>query len=92
MINPNESAQALKARIDRLEDLAFQGSELPEDLAYPEQLLFLRFRYLYAYAKLIQMDPAQGKREKEQILISFMEDKMNFDLCMKIVLEREDPA
>ena len=54
-----------------LEDLAMQGAAMPEDLRFPDQLLFLRLRTLYAYAKLIQMDPEQGKREKHQIVVEY---------------------
>ena len=58
--------------LGQLEDLAFQGAEMPKGLRFPEQLLFLRFRCLYAYARLIQMDPVQGKREKEQIVTEYI--------------------
>ena len=51
-----------------LEDLAFNGEPMPEGLRFPEQLLFLRLRTLYAYAKMIQMDPEQGRREKLEIV------------------------
>ena len=54
-----------------LEDLAMQGAAMPEELRFPDQLLFLRLRFLYAYARQIQMDPAQGKREKHQIAVEY---------------------
>ena len=54
-----------------LEDLAMQGAAMPEDLRFPDQLLFLRLRTLYAYAGMIQMDPVQGKREKHQIAVEY---------------------
>ena len=59
------------AALEQLEDLAFRGAEMPKGLRTPEQLLFLRFRHLYAYARQIQMDPAQGRREKEQIVAEY---------------------
>lgn len=59
------------AALEQLEDLAFHGGELPKGLRFPEQMLFLRFRHLYAYARMIHMDPAQGKREKEQIVAEY---------------------
>ena len=55
-------------RFDWLEELAFNGAELPGGLRFPDQLLFLRLRLLYAYAKIIHMDPEQGRREKHEIL------------------------
>lgn len=71
------NAQSVKQRCDELEDLAFQGTELPHGLTFPEQLLFLKFRYLYAYAQQIKMPPEQGKREKQEILQSFLIDNLN---------------
>lgn len=72
-----ESAKELTAEI---EDKAFHGEELPSGLKYPEQLLFLRFRYLYAYAKIVQMPPEQGKREKQKVLEQYVLDAFNSDL------------
>lgn len=89
IICPDASMPELQGQLDHLEDLAFQGAELPEDLAYPEQLLFLRFRFLYAYARLTQMDSTQGKREKETILTAYLAEKLNYDLCQKIIREHE---
>lgn len=57
--------------VAELEDKAFNGEEMPKGLPFPEQLLFLRFRYLYAYAAMIRMDPAQGRREKEEIVSEY---------------------
>lgn len=57
--------------LEQLEDLAFRGAEMPKGLRFPEQLLFLRFRHLYAYAAMVHMDPAQGRREKEQIVAEY---------------------
>ena len=54
-----------------LEDLAFAGAAMPEGLRFPDQLLFLRLRFLYAYARQIRMDPAQGKREKHEIVLEW---------------------
>lgn len=66
------STLAAPEELERLEDLAFQGAEMPKGLGFPEQLLFLRFRFLYAYARQIQMDPAQGRREKEEIVTEYL--------------------
>ncbi len=70
-------AQEEKAKCEELEDLAFHGAELPKGLPFPQELLFLKFRYLYQYAKLAQMPPEQGKREKQEILNSYLIDRVN---------------
>lgn len=71
---------SVKGRIDEIEDMAFRGMELPQNLSFPEQLLFLRFRFLYLYAGLSQMPPEQGKREKQEILNSFLQEKLNDEI------------
>lgn len=53
---------------DEIEDLAFNGAELPDSLGYAGTALFLMFRNLYDYAKRVKMPPAQGRREKQKIL------------------------
>lgn len=79
---PDLSTLASPEELERLEDLAFQGAEMPKGLAFPEQLLFLRFRFLYAYARQIQMDPAQGRREKEEIVTEYLGHLANHILYM----------
>ena len=70
-------AQDEKAKCEELEDLAFRGAELPKGLPFPQELLFLKFRYLYQYAKITQMQPEQGKREKQEILNAYVLDRVN---------------
>lgn len=70
-------AQEEKEKCEDLEDLAFRGAELPKGLSFPQELLFLKFRYLYQYAKIAQMQPEQGKREKQEILSAYMLDRVN---------------
>ncbi len=53
---------------DQIEDLALAGAPLPDGLNAAEQLLFLQFRYLYRYARLVKMPPEQGRLEKRAIL------------------------
>ena len=72
MKSQEDIAQVWAKRAEMLEDAAFRGEQMPEGLAYPEQLLFLKFRYLYAYAKLVQMPPGQGKTEKQEILAAYI--------------------
>lgn len=53
---------------DELEDLAYQEKPMPDLRSQAQVLLFLSFRNLYDYAKRTQMGPAQGRREKQEIL------------------------
>lgn len=78
----NLSGKASTEREDWLEDLAFRRQEMPQGLNFAEQLLFLRFRFLYAYAATVQMDPEQGKREKQEILVAYLGDLANHQLYM----------
>lgn len=78
----SQPCAASSEREDWLEDLAFRRQEMPKGLTYPEQLLFLRFRFLYAYAGMIRMDPEQGKREKQEILVSYLGDLANHQLYL----------
>lgn len=79
---PDLSGLASAEQIEQLEDLAFNGAEMPKGLHFPEQLLFLRFRCLYAYARQIHMDPAQGKREKEEIITEYMGNLVHYILFL----------
>lgn len=76
------SGKASTEREDWLEDLAFRRQEMPQGLNFAEQLLFLRFRFLYAYAATVQMDQEQGKREKQEILVAYLGDLANHQLYM----------
>ena len=67
----------MKERVQRLEDLAFHGGEMPQGLSSCEQALFLKFRLLYTQARAVQMPPEQGKREKQAILEAFLIDQIN---------------
>lgn len=79
---PDLSGLASAEQIEQLEDLAFNGAEMPKGLHFPEQLLFLRFRCLYAYARQIHMDPAQGKREKEEIITEYLGNLVHYILFL----------
>lgn len=76
------SGKVTTEREDWLEDLAFRRQEMPQGLNFAEQLLFLRFRFLYAYAAMTQMDPEQGKREKQEILVTYIGDLANHQLYL----------
>lgn len=79
-----EGAQAVLAEI---EDRAFNGEPMPSGLKSPEQIAFLKFRYLYQYAKMVQMSGEQGRREKHEILKQYVVDAFNSDL-MQATAER----
>lgn len=60
---------------EELEDMAFRGDPMPETDSQADELLFLCFRNLYAYAKKVHMPPEQGKKEKAQILDKYRRTK-----------------
>ncbi len=62
----------------QIEDLAFQGGSLPDGLNAAEQLLFLQFRYLYRYVRLVEMPKEQGRLEKAKVLKEYQ--KRSFDV------------
>ena len=68
MKKPEQPAKTKVYTCDEIEDLAFEGAELPQDLNYGETLLFLMFRALYEYARSTHMNSDQGIREKQRIL------------------------
>lgn len=63
-------------------DIMIRGVEMPKGLNFAERILFLRFRFLYAYAAMTRMDPEQGKREKQEILTAYIGDLANHHLYM----------
>jgi len=65
---PDDEQPKKEYTADEIEDLAYNGAPLPEDLSTGETLLFLMFRSLYEYARQTHMDPEQGRREKLRIL------------------------
>lgn len=71
-------------RFLELEDLAINGAAMPEGLRFPDQLLFLRLRFLYAYARQIRMDPAQGKREKHEIVLEWERHSAEYALLCSV--------
>lgn len=74
--------------IDQLEDIAFNGGPMPELRSQAQCVLFQAFRNLYSYAKRVNMSPAQGRREKSEILKAyeinrFLEDMQEKDIQMR---------
>ena len=51
--------------------MAGKGKAMPDGLSFPEKFLFQSLRCLYKTAMTSEMDPEQGKKEKEQILAEF---------------------
>ena len=71
--------------IDQLEDIAFNGGQMPDLRSQAQCVLFQAFRNLYSYAKRVNMSPAQGRREKNEILKAyeinrFLEDMQEKDI------------
>lgn len=67
---------------DRIEDLAYRNTGMPEGLNAAEQMLFQGLRRLYAYARMVGMDPQQGRWEKSELLQEF--SRRSFELaCME---------
>ena len=76
--------EELKLHCGELEDLAYRDAELPAGLSTQDQLLFLKFRCLYRYAKLSGMSQQQGKQEKQEILMSYITDCLNAEILMQL--------
>ena len=72
-----EGAQFVLADI---EDKAFNGEPMPKGLRSPEQMAFLKFRFLYRYAAMVQMSREQGRMEKHEILNQYIVDSAQDDL------------
>lgn len=49
---------------EELEDMAFRGDPMPETDSQADELLFLCFRNLYAYAKKSAYAPGAGQKGK----------------------------
>lgn len=74
------TAAELKRHCDEIEDLAFNEAEMPKGLPTQDQILFLKFRHLYRFARLSGMLQEQGKREKQKILVNYTVDCLNAEI------------
>lgn len=63
--------------VKELEKLAASGSEMPQGLNAPEQLLFLSLRHLYAVYRSGKVDKNTAKKEKTQIIKAFEINSLN---------------
>ena len=57
--------------VDQLEDIAYNGGQMPDLRSQAQCVLFQAFRNLYDYAKRVKMSPEQGRREKHEILQAY---------------------
>ena len=57
--------------VDQLEDIAYNGGQMPDLRSQAQCVLFQAFRNLYDYAKRVQMSPDQGCREKQEIMQAY---------------------
>ena len=57
--------------VDQLEDIAYNGGQMPDLRSQAQCVLFQAFRNLYDYAKRVQMPPEQGRREKHEIMKAY---------------------
>ena len=57
--------------VDQLEDIAYNGGQMPDLRSQAQCVLFQAFRNLYDYAKRVQMSPEQGRREKHEIMQAY---------------------
>ena len=64
---PKEKPWSERLTEAQIEDLAYNGAELPDGLNAGETLEFLMFRALYEYARAVHMEAEQGRREKRRI-------------------------
>ena len=55
----------------QLERLAKDGSEIPDGLEYPDQLMFLSLRLLYAQLRLGIIDRDAAIRDKKRLLLEY---------------------
>ena len=72
---------------EEIEDMAFRGGELPKDLGYGDTLMFLMYRNLYDFARRVQMDSDQGKREKARIQAACKTYRLDQD-CVRYMAEQ----
>ena len=73
---------------EELEKLAAKGSEMPDGLTAPEQLLFLSLRQLYAIYRNGRLPKDIAKAEKTKIYQEFAQNELNYK-CWKEGLEKQ---
>lgn len=63
------------------EQSAIRGDELPSGLEYPDQVLYLSLRMLYAQKKLGNIDRERAVTEKKKLLDEYQAYKMNWSMA-----------
>lgn len=69
--------------VEKLEDIAFNGGQMPDLRSQAQCVLFQALRNLYSYAKRVQMSPEQGRREKHQIMEAYRINRFLEDMQEK---------
>lgn len=69
--------------VDQLEDIAYNGGQMPDLRSQAQCVLFQALRNLYSYAKRVQMPPEQGRREKHQIMEAYRINRFLEDMQEK---------
>lgn len=62
--------------LEELEDLAYRKAPMPDLRSQADILAFQSFRRLYEFAERVRMDPAQGRREKSEIIAAHTVNKL----------------
>lgn len=73
---------------EEIEKLAAKGSEMPDKLTAPEQLLFLSLRQLYAIYRNGRLPKDIAKTEKTKIYQEYSQNELNYK-CWTASLERQ---
>lgn len=74
---------------NKIERLAADGSDMPDDLELPEQLLYLTLRELYGNFRSGHVNRDRAKREKSRIMVAYYELRQEYDLAKQYVEVRE---
>ena len=64
-----------------LEQSAIRGDELPDGLDYPDQVLYLSLRMLYAQKRLGIIDRDTAITEKKKLLDEYQAYKLNWSMA-----------
>ena len=65
------------------EQQAIRGDELPDGLKYPDQILYLQLRMLYAQKRMNIIDRDTAVKEKKKILDEYRQYSFRNDLEME---------
>lgn len=74
---------------NKIERLAADGSDMPDDLELPEQLLYFTMRELYGNYRSGHVNKERAKREKSRIMVAYYGLRQEYDLAKQYVEVRE---